>query len=103
MSVRASQAWLRDRSTWLAIFLCAGVLALGWYGYRAVLEWQRSSALLLEYRNQEAADLLTRALVRDMSGAQMSVLNNPAQNQYGFEPPYEIKDLIAAAFARYPY
>src|SRR6185436_1355813 len=51
----------------------------------------------------EAADLLTRALVRDMSGVQKSILNSPEQNREAFDPPYEANDLVALAFARYPY
>ena len=44
-------------------------------------------------RGQEAADLLTRALARDMSGVQTSILSSPEQNRHAFDPPYEANAL----------
>ena len=38
-----------------------------------------------------------------MSGVQTSILNSPEQNRHAFDPPYEANDLVALAFARYPY
>ena len=32
-----------------------------------------------------------------------SILNSPEQNRHAFDPPYEANDLVALAFARYPY
>ena len=89
--------------TWLAALVCCGIAALAWFGYRATDEWQRSSALLVERRSQQAADLLTLALTRDMRGVQTSVLMSEVENRRVFEPPYDINDLVAVAFARYPY
>jgi two-component system, OmpR family, phosphate regulon sensor histidine kinase PhoR len=97
------RALVGERSTWLAALICCGLCALGWFGYRATDQWQRSAALLADHRGHEAADLLTRALTRDMSGVQTSILNSPEQNRYAFDPPYEANDLVALAFARYPY
>ena len=92
-----------EPSTWLAVLICCGLCALAWFGYRATDQWQRSAALLADHRGHEAADLLTRALTRDMSGVQTSILNSPEQNRHAFDPPYEANDLVALAFARYPY
>ena len=89
--------------TWLAALVLCGIAALGWFGYRATDEWQRSSALLVERRSQQAADLLTLALTRDMRGVQSSVLMSEVENRRVFEPPYDLSDLVAVAFARYPY
>jgi signal transduction histidine kinase len=97
------RALVAEPSTWLAVLICFGLCALAWFGYRATDQWQRSAALLADHRGREAADLLTRALTRDMSGVQTSVLNSPEQNSRAFEPPYEANDLVALAFARYPY
>ena len=88
---------------WLAALICCGLCALAWFGYRATDQWHRSAALLADHRGHEAADLLTRALTRDMSGVQTSILNSPEQNRHAFDPPYEANDLVALAFARYPY
>ena len=79
----------------------AGTLA--WFGYRATDEWQRSAALVVEHRGHQAADVLTRALIRDMQGAQTSILNSPEESRRSFAPPYEANDIVSVAFARYPY
>jgi two-component system phosphate regulon sensor histidine kinase PhoR len=92
-----------EPSTWLAALIFLGLCALAWFGYRATDQWQRSAALLADHRGREAAELLTRALTRDMSGVQTSILNSPEQNRHAFDPPYEANDLVALGFARYPY
>jgi two-component system, OmpR family, phosphate regulon sensor histidine kinase PhoR len=92
-----------EPSTWLAALIFCGLCALAWFGYRATDQWHRSAALLADHRGNEAADLLTRALTRDMSGVQTSILNSPEQHRHAFNPPYEANDLVALAFARYPY
>jgi signal transduction histidine kinase len=98
-----SRALVAERSSWLAALICCGLCMLGWFGYRAIDQWQRSAALLADHRGHEAADLLTRALIRDMYGVQASILNSPQHNRRAFDPPYEANDLVALAFARYPY
>jgi signal transduction histidine kinase len=98
-----SRALVAERSTWLAALICCGLCLLAWFGYRATDQWQQSAALLASHRGDEAADLLTRALIRDMYGVQTSILNSPEQNRQAFDPPYEANDLVALAFARYPY
>jgi two-component system phosphate regulon sensor histidine kinase PhoR len=97
------RALVAEPSTWLAALIFCGLCALAWFGYRATDQWHRSAALLADHRGHEAADLLTRALTRDMSGVQTSILNSPEQNRHAFDPPYEANDLVALAFARYPY
>ncbi|MET0213155.1 MAG: HAMP domain-containing sensor histidine kinase [Vicinamibacterales bacterium] len=97
------RALVAEPSTWLAALICCGLCALAWFGYRATDQWQRSAALLADHRAREAADLLTRALTRDMAGVQTSILNSPEHNRLAFDPPYEVNDVVALAFARYPY
>ena len=60
------RALVAEPSTWLALLICCGLCALAWFGYRATDQWQRSAALLADHRGREAADLFTRALMRDM-------------------------------------
>ena len=97
------RALVAEPSTWLAAVIFCGLCALAWFGYRATDQWQQSAALLADHRGREAADVLTRALIRDMCGVQTSILSSPEQNQHAFDPPYEANDLVALAFARYPY
>jgi two-component system, OmpR family, phosphate regulon sensor histidine kinase PhoR len=97
------RALVAEPSTWLAVLICCGLCTLAWFGYRATDQWQRNAALLEEHRGHEAADLLARALNRDMAGVQASILTSPEQNRHAFDPPYEANDLVALAFARYPY
>jgi two-component system, OmpR family, phosphate regulon sensor histidine kinase PhoR len=97
------RALVAEPSTWLAALIFCGLCALAWFSYRATEQWQQGAALLAEHRGREAADLLARALTRDMAGVQTSILNSPEQNRHAFEPPYEANDLVALAFARYPY
>ena len=80
------RAFFAEPSTWLGVLICCGLCALAWFGYRATDQWQRSASMLADHRGHEAADLLTRALTRDMSGVQGSILNSPEQNRDAFDP-----------------
>jgi two-component system phosphate regulon sensor histidine kinase PhoR len=87
----------------LAALVLVAVAALAWFGYRAADEWQRSSALLVERRAAEIADTLVTALTRDMRAVQTAILDGREWDSTSLESPYEVNDLIAGAFARYPY
>ena len=56
----------RGLADWLPLAISVFVILLSWYGYRAMLEWRRSYEILAERRSQESADLLLKAIVRDM-------------------------------------
>ena len=87
----------------LAVGVCLSVGLLVWFGYRAIHEWQRSSVLLDDRRTKEAVDLLTTALTRDMQGVQRSVLGSTDRQEIRPDAPYSMVNLVASAFARYPY
>ena len=89
-------------STWLGILIGCSVAALAWFGYRAAQEWQRSSALLVERRAVEVANTLATALTRDMRAVQTTILDAREWETFA-ESPYDVVDLVAGAFARYPY
>ena len=95
--------WSGAISTWLGISIFCGVAALGWFGYRAAREWQRSSALLVERRAIEVANTLSTALTRDMRAVQTTILDAREWDTTFVKSPYEVIDLVAGAFARYPY
>src|SRR5438132_1846546 len=88
---------------WLATGVCISVGLLSWCGYHAILEWRRSSLLVAERRASEAADLLLEALTHDMHGVQQSVLTSPQWSDFAADRPYEISNVVASTFARYPY
>lgn len=90
-------------ATALILGIAAAMAVLAWFGYRAAREWRRSSELLEERRIEQAADLFVRALVRDMRGVESYVLRGLDADQITLEEPYDISDLVAGAFARYPY
>ena len=88
---------------WLAAGVCASAATIGWLGYRAVHNWQDSAALLAERRAAETAELLATALRRDMRGVQATVLSSANLDEFMLDPPYDVRTLVASAFARYPY
>ena len=81
------RALVAEPSSWLAALIFCGLCALAWFSYRATEQWQRGAALRAEHRGREAADLLTRALTRDMAGVQTSILNSPEQNRRQVQRP----------------
>jgi signal transduction histidine kinase len=93
----------RTPALWLVAGICVAVVLLGWLGHRATREWRRSSGLLMQLQAEQTADLLVRALVRDMRGVEDSVLRGLHWNEIGVDQPLELGDVAAAAFARYPY
>lgn len=93
----------RTVATWLIVGICAAVSVLFWFGYRATREWRRSVEILEQRRAEQAADVFVRALARDMRGAEAAVLRNLHWQQITLDRPYDVSDMVAAAFARYPY
>jgi signal transduction histidine kinase len=103
MTLRLAQ-WVTPRvAAALAVGLAFSVTILGWFGYRVLREWQQSATLLVERRAQEAADLLATALTRDMRAVQTSILSSQDWDEFMLDPPYDVSQLVASAFARYPY
>jgi signal transduction histidine kinase len=103
MIARIASLASRRLTGWLAIGVCASVALLGVFAYRAVREWQRTATLLAERHAQEGADLLVLALTRDMRGAQASVLSSPDWSDSMPDGGYDLSDLVASTFARFPY
>jgi signal transduction histidine kinase len=85
----------------LAIGLGFATASLSLLGYRASQEWQKSTSLVEERRADEVTTLLSTALARDMRGVQQSILI-PFQTEQ-LEQPYEISNIVARAFAQFPY
>src|SRR5262249_11929833 len=83
--------------------MCASACVLTWYGYRATRQWQQSSLLLAQQPARQTADLLVTALTRDMHAVQRLVLPAEDWNHFLTNPPYDLTNAVASAFARYPY
>ena len=73
--------WRVRRTGVIAAGLCLSVALLVWFGFRAVREWQRSSALFTLQRTTASADQLSAALMRDMRGAGNFVLGSSQVNR----------------------
>lgn len=93
----------RDLAVWLTAAVLLLIATLAWFGYRAVLGWRASAALVAERRAGEMASLLVSAITRDMRGVQTVVLSSPQADEFMMDPPYDVSDVAASAFARYPY
>jgi len=87
----------------LALGVCLSVAALTRFGYQAISQWQQSSSLLSIRRAGVTADLFVKALRRDMEAVQSGVLVSPNWDDYVLDSPYELRSIVASAFARYPY
>jgi signal transduction histidine kinase len=87
----------------VATGLLVAIAALVWLGYVATSGWRRGTDLLLERREAEALALTSAALNRDMKGVWTTML--AAINPIALEedPPYDVLQLTAKAFARFPY
>ncbi len=102
MTNRLAPRFTRMLVTGLMAAVCLSLAVLVWFSYSAVREWQRSQELLAQQRARETVDLLATALRRDMRGVQETVLAS-GWDSPSFAPPYEVRNLVASAFARYPY
>lgn len=87
----------------LTTTILVSVAGLLWFGYTAMREAQSSSVMLVQRWAEESADLLVRAIRRDMRGAQALVLANRDAGEYGTQTEVDFTDHVAVAFARYPY
>src|ERR1035437_2343086 len=87
----------------MATGACVSIAMLTWFDYGAIHEWRRSSLLLVQRRADEVADLLVLAFDRDMRAVQSSVLSSPDCDSFMLDPPYDVSNVVASAFARYPY
>jgi signal transduction histidine kinase len=73
-------------------------VALVWLCYRAVAGWQRAAAMMAERRARATVDMFVTAFVRDMRGAQLSLLA-PAH----LDDPSDLNDRVTSGFARFQY
>jgi signal transduction histidine kinase len=87
----------------LACLLFAGTLSMFWLGYRATVEWDRSTEQLVQSRGREILALLSAAIDQDMKGGQIDLLlpiNGLILKESSL---YDLADRFAGGLARFPY
>jgi len=96
----AARAW-----NFLSILVFVGVTMLLASGYRGTREWEQGVTTRIAHQTEESADLIIKAISRDMHGVQAMILAN---RDWDAPLPYDTADLdmteqVATTFARYPY
>src|SRR5438552_9088993 len=91
-------------SHFLTIFVFLGIATLLAFGYRVTREWQQGVAVRIAHQNEESADLIIKAITRDMRGAQVLILANRDWDA-PLTPDFtrDMTEQVATTFARYPY
>jgi len=91
-------------SKFLTVAVFLGIAALLMWEYRVTRASQQSMAARVARQNEETADLIIKAITRDMWGAQSRILAN---RDWEAPPPagstLDITEQVATTFARYPY
>jgi signal transduction histidine kinase len=85
----------------VAMFVATMALVL--VGYVATREWRSGTNLLLERRANEALALVRVALSGDMKGAWITAIVPFNTTMLDEDPPYDLFQVSAKAFARFPY
>jgi signal transduction histidine kinase len=86
-----------------AAALLSATAALVWLGYVATREWTIGANQVLERRANEALALVRAAVSADMKGAWTTSIVAFNAEQFDEEPPYDLLQETARAFARFPY
>ena len=85
----------------VAMFVATMALVL--VGYVATREWRSGTNLLLERRANEALALVRATLRGDMKGAWITAIVPFNTTMLDEDPPYNLFQVSARAFARFPY
>src|SRR5712691_5703906 len=91
-------------SSFLTISVFLGLAALLAFGYRVTREWQQGVAARIAHQNEESAELIIKAITRDMRGAQARILaNRDWDAPLPADFTRDMTEQVATTFARYPY
>ena len=85
------------------VVMFVATMALVLFGYVATREWRSGTNLLLERRANEALALVRAALSADMKGAWITAIVPFNTTILDEDPPYNLFQVSARAFARFPY
>jgi len=91
-------------SSFLTISVFVGIATLLAFGYLVARDWQQGVVVRIAHQNEESADLIIKAITRDMRGAQARILANrdwdaPVPADF----TRDMTEQVATTFARYPY
>src|SRR5882724_1576682 len=88
----------------LTLIVFLGITVLLMWEYRVTRASQQSVAGRIVHQNEETADLIMKAITRDMRGAQTRILAN---RDWEAPPPVasalDMTEPVTTTFARYPY
>src|SRR5437867_854040 len=91
-------------SSFLTISVFLGIATLLAFGYIFAREWQQEVAIRIAHQNEESADLIIKAITRDMRGAQARILaNRDWDAPLSADFTADMTEQVATTFARYPY
>src|SRR6266481_4638794 len=91
-------------SSFLTISVFLGIATLLAFGYRVAREWQQGVAVRIAHQNEESADLIIKAITRDMRGVQARILaNRDWDAPLPADFTRDMTEQVATTFARYPY
>src|SRR6266403_2082034 len=91
-------------SSFLTISVFLGIATLLAFGYSVAREWQQGVAVRIAHQNEESADLIIKAITRDMRGAQARILaNRDWDAPLPADFTADMTEQVATTFARYPY
>src|SRR5437870_1029943 len=91
-------------SSFLTISVFLGIATLLAFGYIFAREWQQGVAIRIAHQNEESADLIIKAITRDMRGAQARILaNRDWDAPLPADFTRDMTEQVATTFARYPY
>ena len=102
--MKSERSVTAQASKLLTVIVFLGIAALLTWEYRVTRASQQSMAGRVAHQNEETADLIIKAITRDMRGAQTRILAN---RDWESPPPVasalDMTEPVTTTFARYPY
>ena len=102
--MRPDRSYIARGSKLLTLIVFLGITVLLTWEYRVTRVSQQGMAVRIARQNEETANLIIKAITRDMRGAQTSILAN---RDWDAPPPVgsslDMTAQVATTFARYPY
>ena len=102
--MKPHRSYTAPASKFLTLIVFLGIILLLMWEYRVTRASQQGMADRIARQNEETADLIIKAITRDMRGAQIRILAN---RDWDTPPPIglasDLTEQVATTFARYPY